>query len=178
MLDAPLGAGAVTDAPLGAGAVTDAPLGAGSVTEAPALGAAGEGVIVADGVVGAGDVTVAPGLVVTPLVLSAGFAGSAMEPGDVVIVTPFFDVSGCVVTSLAPAFFAVSGCVVCCAAAGIDRAASSTAANVYRCVMVELSCFMMWGVCRLHSTDSLHTPAHTMHQRRKIVMFSGENYGQ
>jgi hypothetical protein len=148
------------DASLGAGAVTDAPLGAGAVTEAPALGVAGDGVIVADGVVGAGEVTVAPGLVVTPLVLSAGFAGSAMEPGDVVIVTPFFDVSGCVVASLAVDFFDVWGCVVCCAAAGIDSAASSTAAIVYRCVMVELSCvMMMWG-CAASIRRTARTPPH------------------
>jgi hypothetical protein len=161
------------DAPLGAGAVTDAPLGAGAVTDAPALGVAGDGVIVAAGVVGAGDVTVAPGLVVTPVVLSVGFAGSAMAPGDEVTVVPaFFPVSAGV------AFFDVSGCVVCCAAAGTDSAAISTAANAYRCVMVELSCIMSLWVCRLHSTDSRHTTAHTMHQRLKIVMFSRENRGR
>jgi hypothetical protein len=161
------------DAPLGAGAVTDAPLGAGAVTDAPALGVAGDGVIVAAGVVGAGDVTVAPGLVVTPVVLSVGFAGSAMAPGDEVMVVPaFFPVSAGV------AFFDVSGCVVCCAAAGTDSAAISTAANAYRCVMVELSCIMSLWVCRLHSTDSTHSTAHTMRQRRKIVMFSRENRGR
>jgi hypothetical protein len=146
------------------------------VTDAPALGVAGDGVMVADGVVGAGAVTDAPGLVVTPVVASFGFAGSAMLPFDVLVVVPLtpalLDVSAAV------AFFDVSGCVVCCAAAGIDSAASSTAANAYRCVMVELSCIMMLRVRRLHSTDSMHSTAHTMRQRLKIVMFPGENCGQ
>jgi hypothetical protein len=157
-LDASLGAGAVTDAPLGAGAVTDAPLGAGAVTDAPAFGVAGDGVIVA-GVVGAGAVTEAP-------VPSLGFAGSAMSPGDVVTVVPAFRP-----VSAGVAFFVVSGCVVCCAAAGIDSAASSTAANAYRCVMVQLSCIMMLWVRRLHSTDSTQSTAHTMRRCRKIVIF-------
>jgi hypothetical protein len=146
------------DAPLGAGAVTDAPLGAGAVTEAPALGVAGDGVIVADGVVGAGDVTVAPGLVVTPLVLSAGFAGSAILPFDVLVVVPL--TPALLAVSAAVAFLDVSGCVVCCAAAGIDSAASSTAANVYRCVMVELSCFMMMWGCAASIRRTAGTPPH------------------
>jgi len=130
---------AETEAPEGAGAVTDAPAfeGAGAVTDAPGLGDAGDGVI-ADGVVGAA------------LVLSVAFAGSAIAPGDVVVVVPltpaFFDVSGW--GALTPAFFEVSGCVVCCAAAGIDIAASIKAASVYRCVMVRLSCIMMLWVFR------------------------------
>jgi hypothetical protein len=170
-LDASLGAGAVTDAPaLGAGAVTDVPLGAGAVTDAPALGVAGDGVIVADGVAGAGAVTEVPALGV---VLSLGFAGSAMLPFDVLVVVPAL-----LAVSAAVAFFDVSGCVVCCAAAGIDSAASSTAANVYRCVMVRLSYIMMLWVRRLHSTDSTRCTAHTMRQRRKIVIFSRENCGR
>jgi hypothetical protein len=125
------------DAPLGAGAVTEVPLGAGAVTEAPALGVAGDGVIVADGVAGAGAVTDAPGAVV----LSLGFAGSAMLPFDVLVVVPL--TPALLAVSAGVAFFDVSGCVVCCAAAGSYSAASSTAANAYRCVMVELSCIMM-----------------------------------
>jgi hypothetical protein len=125
------------DAPLGAGAVTELPLGAGAVTEAPALGVAGDGVIVADGVVGAGAVTDAPGFVV----LWLGFAGSAMLPFDLHVVVPL--TPAMLAVSAGVAFFDVSGCVVCCAAAGSDSAASRTAANAYRCVMVELSCIMM-----------------------------------
>lgn len=150
--------------------MTDAPLGAGAVTDAPALGVAGDGVIVADGVVVAGAVTEVP---VLGVVLSFGFAGSAMLPFDEFVVVPLtpdlLDVSAAV------AFFDVSGCVVvCCAAAGTDSAASSTAANAYRCVMVRLSCIMMLWVRRLHSTDSPHSTAHTMRRCRKIVIFSRE----
>jgi hypothetical protein len=155
------------DASLGAGAVTDAPLGAGAVTEAPAFGVAGDGVIVADGVVVAGVVTAA---------LSAGFAGSAMLPFDVLVVVPLTPALAPV--SAGVAFFDVSGCVVCCAAAGIESAASSTAANAYRCVIVRLSCIMMLWVRRLHSTDSTRSTAHTMRQRRKIVIFPREKCGQ
>ena len=61
-----------------------------------------------------------------------GFVGAGVgstAPGDVVVVMPVGFV-----------FFEVSGRVVSCAAAGTDRAASSTAASAYRCVMVVLSC--------------------------------------
>jgi len=144
---------AETEAPEGDGAVTDAPAfeGAGAVTDAPGLGDAGDGVI-EDGVVGAA------------LVLSVAFAGSAIAPGDVVVVVPltpaFFDVSGC--GALTPAFFEVSGCVVCCAAAGIDIAASIKAASVYRCVMVRLSCIMMLWVFR-PPFDGQHSQHRTYH---------------
>jgi hypothetical protein len=106
---------------------------------------------------------------VTPLVLSAGFAGSAILPFDVLVVVPLTPVL--LAVSAAVAFLDVSGCVVCCAAAGIDSAASSTAANAYRCVMVQLSCIMMLWVRRLHSTDSTQSTAHTMRRCRKIVIF-------
>ncbi|HEU4720379.1 MAG TPA: hypothetical protein VFS59_03380 [Gemmatimonadaceae bacterium] len=77
-------------------------VGAGVVTVAPVLG----GVLgtMEDGAVLFGVVTVAPGLGATVLGAAAlgfavaGGAGSAIAPGDVVVVTPaFFDVSGCVV---------------------------------------------------------------------------------
>ena len=70
-------------------------------------------------VVDAGELMLAPGVADGPFGFGAAAAGgSATAPFDVVVVVP-----------LVLAFFEVSGCVVCCAAAGIDVAASRTAAS-------------------------------------------------
>jgi hypothetical protein len=70
-----------------------------------------------------GVVTCAPGVLGAFVAGAAAFglavdgdAGSAIAPGDVVVVTPLD-------------FFDVSGCVDCCAAAGSDSAVSSAAAS-------------------------------------------------
>jgi hypothetical protein len=125
-----------------------------------------------DGVVEAGDGFVAAGeglVTVGDEVVGAGVVGAGVgstAPGDVVVVMPVGFV-----------FLEVSGFVVSCAAAGTDRAASSTAARAYRCVMVELSC-MMLGVFRLRSTVGPHSTADTMLPRRRIVIFARENFGR
>jgi hypothetical protein len=155
---APLvGAGAVTDAPvlgalvLGALVVLGAALG-GLI---PALSRFGDGVlgIVLGGVISVGVVVFGVGVV------AFAAAVSAIAPFEVLVVTPVLD------------FFEVSLGVVCCAAAGIDNAASRTAASAYRYAMM-ISPARCLGVCRLFSTDSLPLTAQTMHMTHGIVNFS------
>jgi hypothetical protein len=120
----------------------------------PALSRFGEGVL---GIVLGGVISV--GVVVFGVVVLGFAAVSAIAPPEVVVVTPVLD------------FFEVSLGVVCCAAAGIDSAASRTAASAYRYAMM-LSPARCLGVCRLFSTDSHPVTAQTMHTALRMENFT------
>jgi hypothetical protein len=108
----------------------------------PALSRLGDGVL---GIVLGGVISV--GVVVFG-VFVFGAAVSAIAPFDVLVVTPVLD------------FFDVSVGVVCCAAAGIDRAVSRTAASAYRYAMMvsPARCWESAASSRRTATSAPHRP--------------------